>query len=60
MKYLIHILKFNNAIKDALRELGFIEVLIARLHRFATLLKESVEDPNGKIIIEIDSLFFLI
>jgi hypothetical protein len=28
--------------------LGFIEVLIARLHHFATLLKESVQDPNGK------------
>ena len=48
MKYLIHILKFNNAVKDALRELGFIEVLIARLRHFATLLKESVQDPNGK------------
>ncbi len=47
VKYLIHILKFNNVIKDALRELGFIEVLIARLHHFATLLKESVQDPNG-------------
>ncbi len=47
MKYLIHILKFNNVLKDALRELGFIEVLIARLHHFATLLKESVQDPNG-------------
>jgi hypothetical protein len=49
VKYLIHILKFNNAVKDALRELGFIEVLIARLHHFATLLKESVQDPNGRI-----------
>ncbi len=48
VKYLIHILKFNNVIKDALRELGFIEVLISRLHHFATLLKESVQDPNGK------------
>jgi len=47
VKYLIHILKFNNVLKDALRELGFIEVLIARLHHFATLLKESVQDPNG-------------
>lgn len=49
VKYLIHILKFNNVLKDALRELGFIEVLIARLHHFATLLKESVQDPNGKL-----------
>ncbi|CAF4462856.1 unnamed protein product, partial [Rotaria sp. Silwood2] len=32
----------------ALRELGFIEVLIARLHHFATLLKESIQDPNDK------------
>lgn len=48
MKFLIHILKFNNAVKDALRELGFIEVLISRLRHFATLLKESVQDPNGK------------
>ncbi len=48
MKFLIHILKFNHVVKDALRELGFIEVLIARLHHFATLLKESVQDPNGK------------
>lgn len=47
VKYLIHILKFNNVLKDALRELGFIEVLIARLHHFATLLKESVQDLNG-------------
>ncbi|CAF1017714.1 unnamed protein product [Adineta ricciae] len=46
VKYLIHILKFNNVLKDALRELGFIEVLIARLHHFATLLKESVQDLN--------------
>jgi len=48
LKFIIHILKFNNVIKDALRELGFIEVLIARLHHFAALLKESVQDPNGK------------
>ncbi|CAF0758317.1 unnamed protein product [Rotaria sordida] len=48
VKYLIHILKFNNVLKDALRELGFIEVLITRLHHFATLLKESVQDPNDK------------
>ena len=48
MKYLIHILKYNHVIKDALRELGFIEVLIGRLHHFATLLKESVQDPNGR------------
>ena len=47
MKFLIHILKYNNVVKDALRELGFIEVLIARLHQFATLLKESIQDPNG-------------
>jgi hypothetical protein len=47
VKYLIHILKFNHVIKDALRELGFIEVLIARLHHFASLLKESIQDPNG-------------
>ncbi|CAF4645482.1 unnamed protein product, partial [Rotaria sp. Silwood2] len=33
---------------DALRELGFIEVLITRLHHFAILLKESVQDPNDK------------
>ncbi|CAF3844508.1 unnamed protein product [Rotaria magnacalcarata] len=48
VKYLIHILKFNNVLKDALRELGFIEVLISRLHQFATLLKESIQDPNDK------------
>lgn len=48
MKYLIHILKFNNVLKDALRELGFIEVLIVRLHHFATLLKETIQEPNGK------------
>ncbi|CAF2506222.1 unnamed protein product [Rotaria sp. Silwood2] len=48
VKYLIHILKFHNVLKDALRELGFIEVLIARLHHFATLLKESIQDPNDK------------
>ena len=48
VKYLIHILKFNNVLKDALRELGFIEVLIARLHHFAALLKESLQDPNGR------------
>ncbi|CAF2351330.1 unnamed protein product [Rotaria sp. Silwood2] len=33
---------------DALRELGFIEVLITRLHHFAMLLKESVQDLNDK------------
>jgi hypothetical protein len=48
VKYLIHILKFNNVLKDALRELGFIEILIARLHHFATLLKETVQDPNDQ------------
>ncbi|CAF0739882.1 unnamed protein product [Rotaria sp. Silwood1] len=48
VKYLIHILKFNNILKDALRELGFIEVLITRLHHFTTLLKKSVHDPNDK------------
>ncbi|CAF2607120.1 unnamed protein product [Rotaria sp. Silwood2] len=48
VKYLIHILKLNNILKDALRELGFIEVLITRLHHFAILLKESVQDPNDK------------
>lgn len=52
VKFLIHILKFNNAVKDALRELGFIEVLIARLRHFATLLKESIQNPNGKQCIE--------
>jgi len=46
VKFLIHILKYNNVVKDALRELGFIEVLISRLHHFATLLKESIQDPN--------------
>ncbi|CAF4832745.1 unnamed protein product [Rotaria sp. Silwood1] len=48
VKYLIHILKFNNILKDALRELGFIEVLITRLHHFTTLLKKSVHDTNDK------------
>ncbi|CAF4661515.1 unnamed protein product, partial [Rotaria sp. Silwood2] len=37
-----------DTISDALRELGFIEVLITRLHHFAILLKESVQDPNDK------------
>jgi hypothetical protein len=59
VKYLIHILKFNTVLKDALRELGFVEVLIARLHHFATLLKESVQDPNGKWIYEFVFVFFL-
>ncbi|CAF0761899.1 unnamed protein product, partial [Didymodactylos carnosus] len=48
VKYLVHILKFNSILKDALRELGFIEVMITCLHRFATLLKELIEDPNDK------------